>query len=119
MAETPNSTPRFLYVASCYSASDASAYHLLVTSDEEHDPLTDAGSAAIIRLLAQASERRDWFTTDDAYRAEVRRTADRIGKEIHELTRLSLPDVLSATGAWTPEVTDANIWGDAPIEREE
>lgn len=119
MAETPNPIPRFLYVASCYSASDASAYHLLVISDEEHDPLSDAGSAAIICLLAQASERRDWFTTDAAYRAEVRRTADRIGEEIHELTRFSLPDVVSASGAWTPEVTDANIWGDAPIEREE
>ncbi len=55
MAGTPNPIPRFLYVASCYSVSDASAYHLLVTSDEEHDPLTDAGRAAIIRLLAQTS----------------------------------------------------------------
>ena len=119
MAETRNPIPRFLYVASCYSASDASAYHLLVTSDEEHDPLTDAGSTATIRLLAQASERRDWFTTDAAYRAEVRRTADRIGEEIHELTRFSLPDVLSATGAWTPEVTNTSSWGDASIKREE
>ena len=87
MAAMPDPVPRFLYVASCYSASDASAYHLLVTSDEEHDPLTDAGSAAIVRLLAQVSERRDWFTTDDAYREEVRRTDTRIGDEIHELLR--------------------------------
>ena len=71
--------PRYLYVAACYSERDASAYLLLVTSDEEHDPDDEAGSAAIVRLLAQASERRDWFTTDDAYREEMRRTAGRIG----------------------------------------
>ena len=106
--------PRFLYVAACYSASDSTAYHLLVTSDEEHDPQDDAGSAAIIRLLAQASERRDWFTTDDAYRAEVRRTAARIGEEIHELLRYSLPAIASASGAWIPQLADATIWGDAP-----
>lgn len=110
------STPSFLYVASCYSARESTAYHLLVTSDEEHNPLEEPGSTAIIRLLAQASERRDWFTTDDAYREEVRRTAERIGGEIHELLRYSLPDIASAIGAWVPETTDANIWGEAPRE---
>ncbi len=119
MAETPDPTPRFLYVASCYSASDASAYHLLVTSDEEHDPLTDVGSTATIRLLAQASERRDWFTTAEAYREEVRQTAVRISAEMHELLRYSLPGMASATGAWVPETTDADIWGAAPSEQEE
>lgn len=108
------SIPRFLYVASCYSAGDASAYHLLVTSDEEHDPETDAGSAAIVRLLAQTSERRDWFTTADAYREEVRQAVGWIEEELHELQRYSLPAVVGATGAWTPQTTDADIWGDAP-----
>ena len=56
------------------TARDASTYHLLVTSDEQHEPQDDAGSAALARLLAQASERRDWFTTEDAYREEVHRT---------------------------------------------
>ena len=112
-------TPRFLYVASCYSASESTAHHLLVTTDEEHDPQDDAGSAAIVRLLAQASERRDWFTTEDAYREEVRRTAARITAELHELLRYSLPGMASATGAWVPETTDANIWGTAPSEQEE
>ena len=116
-AHTP--IPRFLYVAACYNASDASAYHLLVTSDEEHDPQDDAGSAAIVRLLAQASEQRDWFTTEDAYREEVRRTAGRIGEEIQELLRYSLPGMASATGAWLPVTTDDRIWGDAPSEEEE
>lgn len=115
----PNLIPRYLYVASCYNASDASAYHLLVTSDEEYDPLTDAGSTAIVRLLAQASERRDWFTTDDAYRQEVRRTAARIGDEIHELLCYSLPGIMSAADAWTPETADVSIWGPAPREQEE
>ncbi len=119
MATTPLPIPRFLYVAACYSASDASAYHLLVTSDEEHDPHDDAGSAAIVRLLAQASERRDWFTTDDAYREEVRRTAGRIGEELHELLRYSLPSMASATGAWLPAMTDDYIWGETPSEQEE
>ena len=111
--------PRFVYVAACYSASESTAYHLLVASDEEHAPLEEAGSTAIIRLLAQASERRDWFTTDDAYREEVRQTAARIGAEMHELLRYSLPGIASATGAWVPEKTDADIWGAAPSEQEE
>jgi hypothetical protein len=119
MATTSLPIPRFLYVAACYNAGDASAYHLLVTSDEEHDPQDDAGSAAIVRLLAQASERRDWFTTEDAYREEVRRTAGRIGEEIQELLRYSLPGMASATGAWLPATTDDSIWGDAPSEQEE
>ena len=112
-------TPRFLYVASCYNARESTAYHLLVTSDEEHSPLEELGSTAIVRLLAQASERRDWFTTDDAYREEVRRTAARIGAEIHELLRYSLPGMASATDAWLPETTDANIWSVAPSEQKE
>lgn len=108
--------PRYLYIAACYSEREASAYHLLVTSDEEHDPDDEAGNVAIVRLLAQASERRDWFTTDDAYRGEVRHTAGRIGEEIHELLRYSLPEMASAAGAWLPVTTDDNIWVNAPLE---
>ena len=111
--------PRYLYVAACYSERDASAYLLLVTSDVEHDPDDEAGSAAIVRLLAQASERRDWFTTDDAYREEMRRTAGRIGAELHELLRYSLPAMVSAIDAWLPVTTDDNIWGNAPDQQEE
>ncbi len=118
MIDAPTPIPRFLYVASCFSERDATAYHLLVTSDEEHDPQDGAGSAATVRLLAQASERRDWFTTDDAYREEVRRTAVRIGEELRELLRYSLPGMASATGAWLPATTDDRIWGDAPSEVE-
>lgn len=116
MTATHPPVPRYLYVAACYSERDASAYHLLVTSDEEHNPDDDAGSAAIVRLLAQASERRDWFTTDEAYREEVFRTAGRIGDELHELLRYSLPGVASATGAWLPVAADDRIWGETPSE---
>ena len=111
--------PRYLYVAACHSERDASAFHLLVTSGEEHDPDDEAGNVAIVRLLAQASERRDWFTTDDAYRWEVRRTAERIGAEIHELLRYSLPEMASAAGTWLPVTTDDHIWGTASQNQEE
>ena len=94
MATTQIPIPRFLYVAACYSA-------------------------AIVRLLAQASERRNWFTNEDAYREEVRRTAGRIGEELQELLRYSLSGVVSATGAWRPAATDDRIWGDTPSEQEE
>lgn len=100
--------PRFLYVAACYDRRESSAYHLLVISDEEHDPEADAGAAAIIRLLAQASERRDWFVGDDAFRDEVRLAHRRIGDELHELSRYALAVVLG----WTPITTDARIWDD-------
>ena len=110
---------RYLYVAACYSERDASAYHLLVTSDEGHDPDDEAGNVAIVRLLAQASERRDWFTTDNAYHEEVRCTAGRIGTEIHELLRYSLPEMASAAGTWLPVTTDDHIWGTASQNQEE
>lgn len=100
---------RFLYVAACYNGEASSAYHLLVTSDEEHAPDTDAGAAAIVRLLAQASERRDWFVGDDAYREEVRLTYRRIGDELHELRRYALSAVLG----WGPVASNADIWGDS------
>lgn len=108
----PRLLPRFLYVAACYDQCESTAYHLLVTSDEEHDPETDAGIAAIVRLLAQASEQRDWFVSDAAYRAEVRVTGARIGDELHSVVRYRLASRAAGTGAWAPETTDATIWGD-------
>lgn len=108
----PRPLPRFLYVAACYDRRKSTAYHLLVTSDEEHDPETEAGIAAIIRLLAQASERRDWFVSDAAYRAEVRATGARISDELHDVVRYRLAAVTAGTGAWVPETADASIWGD-------
>ncbi len=107
------SVPRYLYVAACYSRRESSAYHLLVTSNEEHDPDTDAGTVAIVRLLAQASERRVWFASDEAFRDEVRRTYERISDEIHDLSRYALPKLASGTEAWAPASTDLRIWNDA------
>lgn len=106
--------PRFLYVAACYGRQESTAYCLLLTSDEEHDPETAEGSAAIVRLLAQASERRDWFVSDEAFRDEVRLTSRRIGDEYHQLDRYTLASVLSGTGAWAPIATDPNLWAEAP-----
>lgn len=105
----PRPLPRYLYVAACYDRHEAAAYHLLVTSDEEHDPETDAGIAAIGRLLAKASERRDWFVSDAAYRAELRVTGARIGDEPHSVVRYRLTAIAAGTGAWSPESTDADI----------
>lgn len=110
MAGALSRMPRYLYSAACYTRRESSAYHLLVTSDEEHDPDSDAGAAAIIRLLAQTSERRDWFVDDAAYRDEVRRTGARIGEEYHEVRRYALAAVLSGAGAWAPATTDPRIW---------
>lgn len=108
----PRPIPRFLYVAACYDGRESTAYHLLVTSDEEHDPEADAGIAAIVRLLAQASERRDWFVSDAAFCAEVRATRARIGDELHGLVRYRVAALASGAGAWTPETTDVDIWDD-------
>lgn len=112
MAIPDQPRPRYLYVAACYRRRESSAYHLLVTSDEEHDPETDAGAGAVIRLLAQASERRDWFVSDEAHRDEVRRTATRIGDEIHELSRYALAPIAAGAGAWAPTATDTRLWND-------
>lgn len=113
MDDTVLRVPRFLYVAACYTRRDSSAYHLLVTSEEEYEPETVSGSGAIIRLLAQASERRDWFANDAGFRDEVRLTGARIGDEYHELHRYALAAVLAGTGAWAPQATNPRIWGDS------
>lgn len=110
--DTVPQSPRFLYVAACYTRRDSSAYHLLVTSEEEYDLETVPGAGAIICLLAQASERRDWFANDAGFRDEVRLTGARIGDEYHELRRYALAAVLVGTGAWAPQATDPRIWGD-------
>lgn len=102
--------PRFLYVAACYDRHTSSAYHLLITSNEEHDPETEEGAAAVTRLLAQASERREWFTGDEVFREEVRATFARIAEEIHGLSRYTLAAIVAATDAWTPTATDDAIW---------
>lgn len=101
----PRPLPRYLYVAASYDRHESTAYHLLVTSDEEHDPETDAGIAAIVRLLAQASERHDWFVSEVAFRAEVRATATRIHDETHDVVRYRLVAVTAGTGAWASETT--------------
>lgn len=108
-----STTPRFLYVAACYDSGESSAYYLLVTSDEEHDLESDEGAVSAMRLLAQASERRDWYVSDEAFREGVRATYARISAEIHELGRYSLATIVSAAGAWTPAATDPAIWREA------
>lgn len=110
MGATGSSAPRFLYVAACYDGRESSAYSLLVTSDEEHDPESDDGAAATIRLLTQASERRDWYASDEAFREGARATYDRISAEIHELSRYAPAAVFAAAGAWTPAATDDAVW---------